>query len=262
MPDDTPNYGNPDESYRPVILITRAEEVVGEDWEDYARCVERAGGSAVALDCRAFTGVEDLPAHDGILVTAGIDVTPSLYRQVQSDRVTEVDPDRDAVEGILIEHALASGRPLFCICRGFQLLNVVRGGSLLQHLEEREPHRARRGEDGVTIESGWHDVTVRGRSILAELTGADEVRVNSRHHQAVLASGLAPDVLATGIAEDGVIEAIEVPGHPWALGVQWHPERPEMTADLALQHASTALFEGFVAACRECASTRGATVDA
>ncbi|MCB9491414.1 MAG: gamma-glutamyl-gamma-aminobutyrate hydrolase family protein [Dehalococcoidia bacterium] len=245
MPADVP------EESRPIVLITRAEEVVGEDWEDYARCVQRAGGEPVALDCGTFTGVDDLPPHDGILVTAGVDIDPARYGQQRTDRVPTVDPDRDTVEGILIEYALASGLPLFCICRGFQLLNVTRGGSLLQHLEEREPHRARRGADGVSIESGWHEVTVRGNSLLAAITGSDEIRVNSRHHQAVLASGLGPDVLATGIAPDGVIEAIEVPGHPWALGVQWHPERVEMSGVAEFQDASTALFESFVAACRE-----------
>ena len=245
MPADVP------ERSRPIVLITRAEEVVGEDWEDYARCVQRAGGEPVGLDCGTFMGVDDLPPHDGILVTAGVDIDPARYGQQRTDRVPTVDPDRDTVEGILIEYALASGLPLFCICRGFQLLNVTRGGSLLQHLEEREPHRARRGADGVSIESGWHEVTVRGNSLLAAITGSDEIRVNSRHHQAVLASGLGPDVLATGIAPDGVIEAIEVPGHPWALGVQWHPERVEMSGVAEFQDASTALFESFVAACRE-----------
>ena len=245
------------EGTRPVILITRAEEVTGEDWDDYARCINDAGGVAVPFDCRTFIGVAELPPHDGILVTAGVDIDPARYRQAASERVTTVDADRDNVEGILIEHALGSGRPLFCICRGFQLLNVVRGGSLHQHLEEREPHRARRGEDGVSIDSGWHDVLVRANSTLALVTGADELHVNSRHHQAVFAANLAPDVLATGIAPDGVIEAIEVPGHPWALGVQWHPERREMTAPPEYRAASVALFEGFVAACEEFGANRG-----
>ncbi len=245
MPDNMPG------EFRPIVLITRAEQVAGEDWDDYARCIERAGGEPVPLDCSAFQGIDALPRHDGILVTAGVDVDPSRYGQRRSDRVTTVDPERDAVEGILIEHALSGGRPLFCICRGFQLLNVTRGGSLLQHIEEREPHRARRGADGTGIDSGWHEVLVRQNSLLAAITGADQIRVNSRHHQAVLASGLGPDVLATGIAPDGVVEAIEVPGHPWALGVQWHPERMEMSDVPELQPASSALFESFVAACRE-----------
>ena len=178
--DDTP------EGYRPTILITRAEEVLGEDWDDYARCVNDAGGEAVPFNCGTFVGTAELPPHDGILVTAGVDIAPARYRQVQSERVTTVDPDRDNVEGILIEHALGGGIPLFCICRGFQLLNVVRGGSLHQHLEEREPHRARRGEDGVSIDSGWHDVLVR-----ADVSRADLVVACTDHDEVNLIAALA-----------------------------------------------------------------------
>ncbi|MCK9486606.1 MAG: gamma-glutamyl-gamma-aminobutyrate hydrolase family protein [Dehalococcoidia bacterium] len=241
---------------RPRVLITRAEDVLGEDWDDYARCIDRAGGEPVAFDCASFTTVEALPPFEGLIVTAGVDVDPAAYGQAQSDRVTVVNPDRDRVESALIRFALAGNVPLFAICRGFQLLNVVHGGSLLQHIEEREPHRARRAEDGVTIASGWHEVAVRPGSLLAAATGEEILRVNSRHHQAVLPGGLGADLLATGMAPDGVVEATEAPGHTWALGVQWHPERPEMaemTDSPALRSASTALFEAFVAACREAA---------
>jgi len=241
-----------DASNVPRILITRAEDVVGEDWDDYARCVERAGGEAIPFDCADFRGVEDLPRHDGILVTAGVDVDPARYGEEPSERVTTTDPHRDEVEVALILHAIESGTALFCICRGFQVMNVALGGSLHQHLEDREPHRARRGEDGESIASGWHEVAVRGRTLLERITGEEALWVNSRHHQAVLGHMVAPEgVAASALAPDGVVEAIEVPRHPWALGVQWHPERPEMTDDPALQRASTALFEAFVAACRE-----------
>ena len=241
---------------RPRVLITRAEDVLGEDWDDYARCVERAGGDPVPFDCSTFRSVEGLPPAQGVLVTAGVDVDPALYGQRRSDRVASVDPERDRVEGELIRHGLASNLPLFAICRGFQLLNVVHGGDLVQHLEEREPHRARRAEDGVTIASGWHEVAVRPRSLLAAATGQEYLRVNSRHHQAVIPGGLGADLLATGMAPDGVVEALEVPGHRWALGVQWHPERPEMTHDPELRPGSLALFEAFVTACAE--APRGA----
>lgn len=233
----------------PRVLITRAEEVRGEDWNDYARCVERAGGEAVPFDCSDFRSIQLLPPFDGILITAGVDIDPARYHAERTDRVTEIDPDRDTVEAILIQHALDATVPLFAICRGFQLLNVARGGSLLQHIPDREPHRARMGADGVTIESGWHDVTVRPNSLLAGITGGGTILTNSRHHQAVRSSDLAPDILATGIGPDDIIEAIEIPGHGWALGVQWHPERPEMTDRPRTHRASTALFESFIAAC-------------
>ena len=235
---------------RPRILITRAEAIPGERWEDYAACVDRAGGEAVALD--VFDGLDAaaVPAHDGVIVTAGVDVDPARYGERRSERVTEVNPTRDAAEEALIAHALAEGLPLLGICRGHQLFNTARGGTLLQHIEARDPHRARRGTDG-TIASGWHQVAVRPGTLLARVTGgATTLRVNSRHHQAVTPERLAPGLVASAETADGIVEAIEDPAVGWALGVQWHPERMEMTGDPALHAASTALFEAFVAACR------------
>jgi putative glutamine amidotransferase len=234
---------------RPRILITRAEDIPSERWEDYADCVRRAGGEPFAFDVAGFVDVASLPEHAGVLVTAGIDVDPARYGQPQSDRVTSIDPRRDEVETAIIQHALAQGSPLFCICRGFQVLNVALGGSLLQHLKNREPHRSRRGEDGDSIVSGWHPVEVVPGSLLYRITGQATLDVNSRHHQAVLPDGLAPGARLAATAPDGVVESIEVPGHPWALGVQWHPERPEMTDVPAMAAGSLALFDAFVEAC-------------
>ncbi len=237
-------------SERPRILVTRAEAIPSERWEDYTDCVTAAGGEPLAFDVDDFTDLASLPPHEGVLVTAGIDVDPKRYGQSQSERVTAIDPRRDEVEAAVIGHALDDGVPLFCICRGFQMLNVTLGGALLQHIEDREPHRSRRGEDGVSIVSGWHPVEVVPGSLLHQISGETTLRTNSRHHQAVLPDGLAPRARAVATAPDGVIEAIEVPGHPWALGVQWHPERPEMTDVPPLRPGAQALFEAFVAACR------------
>lgn len=235
----------------PTILISRAETILGEDWEDYATCVAAAGGDPRAVDVLAALDTSVLPPHAGVIVTGGVDIDPARYGEARSERVAEVNPVRDEAEAALIQHALRAGLPLLCICRGFQLLNVVHGGTLLQHLEGREPHRARRGADGVSIESGWHEVTVTAGSRLASITGRATLRVNSRHHQAVETARVAPGLVATAVAPDGVVEALEVPGHPWALGVQWHPERSEMTADPALAAGALPLFEAFVAACRQ-----------
>ena len=236
-------------SDRPRILISRAEVIPGERWDEYAECVAAAGGDPAPIDVATITTAAALPAHAGILITAGVDIDPARYGEPQSDRVAEVNAARDDAEAVLIEHALAAGVPLFCICRGFQLFNVVQGGSLLQHLEEREPHRARRGTDGESIDSGWHDVEVAPGSLLARVTGTETIHVNSRHHQAVLTSTVAPGLVASGTAAQDVAEAIEDPAMSWALGIQWHPERPEMADNPSLQRESTAIFEAFVAAC-------------
>jgi putative glutamine amidotransferase len=234
---------------RPRILISRAEEVLGERWDDYAECIERAGGSPVAADLGAAGGIEGLERFDGVIITAGVDLDPARFGEDRSDRVREINATRDEFEESLLEAARSRDLPILAICRGHQVFNVSRGGGLQQHLDKREPHRARYGPDGETIASGWHDVVVAPKSLLAEVSGAETIRVNSRHHQAVLTSTIAPGLVASGTADQDVVEALEDPELTWALGVQWHPERPEMAADDSMQNASTAIFEAFVQAC-------------
>ncbi|MDA0365454.1 MAG: gamma-glutamyl-gamma-aminobutyrate hydrolase family protein [Chloroflexi bacterium] len=244
----------PNPAARPRILISRAEDVLGERWDDYADCVRAAGGDAAAIDladCPDDATARALPPFAGLLVTAGVDVDPSRYGEARSEYVREIEPARDDFEQRVLEEARRRGVPVFAICRGVQILNVTRGGSLIQHLEQREPHRARRGPDGESIASGWHEVAVAPGSLLAQITGASTLRVNSRHHQAIPGDGVGSALRASGVAPDGVVEAVEDPEQPWLLGVQWHPERPEMAGDPACATASMRLFEAFVAACRD-----------
>jgi gamma-glutamyl-gamma-aminobutyrate hydrolase PuuD len=232
---------------RPRILITRAEDVLGERWDDYADRVEAAGGEAAPVDLSDWDASAP-PEYDGLLVTAGADVDPARYGEPPHQFLGPTNAERDAFEAALIADALERDVPVLSICRGHQLFNVVHGGSLLQHIEEREPHRARRGEDGVSIASGWHDVAITPGTILAGILGEGPVRVNSRHHQAVTPERVAPNLVVAGQTEDGVIEALEDPSKRWAVSVQWHPERDEMG------DAPRALFEAFVAACRDSAA--------
>ncbi|MGE3857380.1 MAG: gamma-glutamyl-gamma-aminobutyrate hydrolase family protein [Dehalococcoidia bacterium] len=238
-----------DAPHAPRILITRAEIIDGEDWQDYAACIERAGGVPVPVDVLRPIDVDALPPHEGVMLTAGVDIDPARYGEARSERVVEVNPVRDAAEETLVGHARLLDLPLLAICRGHQLLNVDTGGGLLQHLAEREPHRARRGAD-CGIASGWHEVAVHPGTLLESITGASALRVNSRHHQAVTRDRVAPGLVASAWTEDGVVEALEDPRRRWFLGVQWHPERTEMAAAPEHRAASVALFEAFVAACR------------
>ena len=235
---------------RPRILVTRAEEIVSERWEDYGDRVREAGAEPFAGTIQSWLAGVAPPEHDGLMLTAGVDVDPARYGQPRAGRVLDVDPRRDQWETALIEAAHADGRPLLAICRGHQLFNVARGGSLLQHLEQREPHRARRGADGESIDSGWHGVATVPGTLLARVLDAASVRVNSRHHQAVTVEGVAPGLTVAATTPDGVVEALEDPTQPWALSVQWHPEMTEM-AD-----ARGRLFEAFVEACAAFASAR------
>ena len=233
------------DAVKPRIAITRAEEVAGERWEDYADRIREAGGEPVAIDLAEWQPDGPPPEFDALVVTGGVDIDPAKYGEERSARVIEVDPARDDFELTLLRDALERDVPVLGVCRGHQLFNVAYGGSLLQHIEEREPHRSRRAADGVGIDSGWHDVEVaRGRR-LAEIVGERSVHVNSRHHQAVTPDRVAPGLEMAATAPDGVVEALEDPSKRWAMSVQWHPERTEVAERF------TALWADLVRAARE-----------
>ncbi len=232
----------------PKILISRAEHIETENWDDYANGVSAAGGDPVEFSLREFQRDNVIPDAAGIVLTAGVDVNPKLYNTAPHEKVTDWNDDRDFFEIALIEHAITKEKPLLCICRGAQLLNVWAGGGLLQHLENREPHRARRNQITGLVESGWHDVAVTPDSLLATITESSLLYVNSRHHQAITTDNLAPNANIAAITEDGVVEAIELSLPSWVLGIQWHPEQQEMLSVPDLQAGSKAIWSGFVQA--------------
>ncbi len=240
---------------RPRILVTRAEAIAGERWQDYADAVQRAGAEALTGDSEAWQAGRPVPDHDGLMLTAGVDIDPARFGEARSERVRETDPRRDEFEVALIEAARDAGRPLLAICRGHQLFNVAAGGSLLQHLAAREPHRARRGADGESIDSGWHAIEVTAETVLARalgIEGGGSVRVNSRHHQAVTADRVAPGLVVAATTPDGVVEALVDPLQPWAVSVQWHPEMAESGDRFE------GLWQAFVRACKQYAAGDGA----
>jgi putative glutamine amidotransferase len=139
--------------------------------------------------------------------------------------------------------------PVLCICLGFQLLNVVLGGTLDQHLAD-DPERLDHDRDMPRAEPVHHARLVPG-SGLEDVFGAIDLPVNSHHHQGLdrLAAGLEP----AAWAGDGVLEAVVAPGYSWVVGVQWHPE-----VMAPLDHRQLALFERFVAATRRYSAERSA----
>jgi gamma-glutamyl-gamma-aminobutyrate hydrolase PuuD len=151
---------------------------------------------------------------DGLLLTGGTDVNPRRYGEAPGPHTQGPDTERDELEARLLADALAQDLPVLAICRGMQLLNVVAGGTLTQHLGDSNAHH------------GDHPVLIQPGSRLAGIYGAGERVVNSRHHQAVREPG--EGVAVTALAPDGIIEGIEIPRRRFVVGVQWHPEdRPE-----------------------------------
>jgi putative glutamine amidotransferase len=223
----------------PIIAITPCSKL-----HDYEESVRRAGGDARVLDVSA-TGEELMTGVDGLLLTGGGDVDPALYGEPRHATFDAAEPGRDALEMDLVRRALDANLPVFAICRGIQVLNVARGGTLLQDIPDQMPgsvvHSVREPSFAIA-----HDVWIASGTVLEQLMRerleSDTCPVNSRHHQAIKAVGDGLVVSAT--APDGVIEAVEDPTRRFCLGVQWHPENFYRTGEFR------ALFEGFIEAAR------------
>lgn len=215
---------------------------------DYCAAVEAAGGIPVVLplsqDASVLEGMFSL--LDGLLLPGGFDVDPIHYGEEPSRLLEDVDPLRDLTELYLARRALAEDLPIFGVCRGEQLLNVAAGGSLYQDLHAQSGRETLKHFQETAEERPTHSVEIEPDTILREIVGAANVRVNSYHHQAVKA--LAPGFRASARAKDGIVEAIESTTHSYAIGVQWHPELAHHGGDFNL-----ALFRRHV---QECARRR------
>lgn len=206
----------------------------------YLRAIELAGGLPVVLPPLAGDALEPLLEHlTGICLSGGPDLGPESYGQERHPELGPTEDDVDRFELAIARLAWRRELPLLAICRGAQALNVVRGGTLVQHLPDLEDHsiqhRQERPGDELT-----HGVEIEDGSLLAQVMGAPSVSVNSFHHQAVHKLGRGLRVVAR--APDGVVEGIEAPGRGYVLGVQWHAEC------LAERPEQAALFEGLVEA--------------
>jgi putative glutamine amidotransferase len=193
--------------------------------DSYARQVSAAGGIPVLLP--PLPGVAPAVGRlDGLILTGGGDIHPGRYGAEPHPRTHRVSEPRDAAELELLEAALEAALPVLGICRGMQLLNVARGGTLCQHLPEDAGHAALPGTFGshpVRIAPGTRLASILGD----DAGGGDGLHVPAAHHQAV--GKLGDGLVATAWAPDGVVEAVELSpaagGHsPFVLGVQWHPE--------------------------------------
>ena len=182
---------------------------------------ERTGFDVMVVDDR-----DSLEGFDGFVVPGGGDVDPALYGETaQPGEVYDVNPAQDALDLEVLEFAAANGKPLLAICRGAQLLNVQRGGTLHVDLEPSDVVHlpAEPTHDDIRDIFVWHDVALAPDSPLAVASGSERLRVASGHHQGIREVGDGLAVVAT--SDDGLVEGIasDRPGE-WILGVQWHPE--------------------------------------
>ena len=215
-----------------------------QDWQliahDYLNAIWRAGAVPVLIPVSedAEHALAMLEMVDGLLISGGNDVSPSMYDQPEKKCGT-LDLNRDRIEKTLLGAALEKNMPVLGICRGIQLMNAALGGTLHQDLPTE-------GFTNHTIvdrerNAAAHTVDVKENSLLAEIIGNGTLGVNSFHHQAI--DILASSLEAAAVTKEGIIESVYMPDKPFVLAVQWHPE---MMYDSDQQQK---IFKAFVDAC-------------
>jgi len=190
----------------------------------YLSAVQQAGGVPVVLppQLSAASLARLARGLDGVLLTGGGDIDPAVFGEAPHPTVYEVAPSRDTLETAVVGIALERRLPILAICRGIQLLNVALGGTLFQDVGTDPGTELRHGQQEPR-DQPTHKVRVAAGSLLAETLGADELEVNSMHHQSVKALGKG--LTAVAWAPDEIIEGIELDDRSrFVVGVQWHPE--------------------------------------
>jgi putative glutamine amidotransferase len=215
---------------RPIIGLTLDAEPAGGwakmPWyalrQNYFAAVAEAGGLPVALPHLPDLAGHYLDGLDALVVTGGaFDIDPALFGATERHGTVTLKQDRTAFELGILRAALDRDLPVLGICGGQQLLNVVLGGSLIQHIPDAIPGALAHEQPNPRTEPG-HTVAIASGSRLAAIVGKNEMAVNSAHHQA--ADAVGPGIAISARAPDGVIEAIEDSRRKFCIGVQWHPE--------------------------------------
>lgn len=215
----------------PIIGLTTSRSVSATGvsqfslYEVYIQAVQRAGGIPILIPANTSPSALEqiLPHLDGLLLTGGGDIDPAHFDGQAHPRVYDIDPERDDLELALVQRAARSDLPFLGICRGAQVINVALGGTLYTDIGDQHPQHPRHD-----FSPGWprsypaHLVSVKDNSRLFHLLNSSTVEVNSLHHQGIL--DVAPALQASAFAPDGLVEGVELPGHVFGVGVQWHPE--------------------------------------
>jgi len=219
-----------------------------EKLDNYFEAVRRAGGepAAISLNLSAERLAAEIERLDGfVLPGSPADVEPSRYGAERHAKTKTLDPARDRTDSAILDHAIAEHKPVLAICYGCQILNVHRGGSLVQDIPAERPGKEMHGKTDLAVRAkkgdAEHDATLAVGSRLAKLAGSQQVRINSSHHQAIDKPG--EGLRVTARSPEGIVEGVELEGERnWVVGVQWHPER--MTDNAFAQK----VFGDFVAA--------------
>lgn len=232
---------------KPVIGVTTTfrEERLVVSGVDYYNSVASMGGLPVIfpnlMDEVAITQYAEM--IDGLLVTGGGDIDPSIYGEQPHPGLGEVSPQRDFFEIALVQKVLQLNKPILGLCRGCQVINVAMGGDVYQDIYAQSDTPLLQHRQKAPRSHASHDVDIDPQSILYQIIQKPRIKVNSFHHQAVRKIGGQLKVSAR--SDDGIIEAIESKAHRFVLATQWHPENLLRKDD----PASVEIFQAFVKAC-------------
>ena len=231
-----------------MIFEEKDELFLGDKYScvahSYVDAIYKSGGIPVVLpilkDVSAIR--EQVKLLDGIVLSVGRDVDPHFYGEEPLEKLEAIFPERDVHETALIKAATDLKKPIFAICRGMQILNVVYGGTLYQDISyvgTKIQHKQKWQLDIAT-----HDVDILGKDhIFYEIFG-EKTRVNSFHHQMI--KDVAPNIAPIAKSKDGIVEAFQIKDYPFFYATQWHPEMMSVRGNEKMKK----IFEKFVGECR------------
>lgn len=210
------------------------------------RAITQFGGVPIVLPNLEMDGIEEIASTiDGLLLTGGGDIDPTLFGEEPLPGLGNIVPERDRFEVALIQKMLKLNKPILGICRGAQIMSIAMGGDMYQDIYSQRDGSLLQHDQQAPNWHGSHFVEVTEGSLLRKIVGVDKFKVNSYHHQAL--RNMPDGFIVSGVASDGVIESFESTKHTFVMGVQWHPESLISKNDVN----SLAIFEAFINECKK-----------
>ncbi len=204
---------------------TREQNIVLNN--DYINAVKKTGGIPIIIP--PHLEIEALKSFknklDGLILSGGGDIDPFFFGEEPNFNINRIDPIRDKIEIELVKWSIKEKIPLLAICRGIQIINIACGGTIIQDLNQKNDKNQNhlKHQQQAPRRYPTHTVYLKKNSVFSDIFKAEEIKVNSFHHQAIKEPG--DNLEITGRAADKVIEGIALNNHPFGIGVQWHPER-------------------------------------